>query len=439
MRRLAGLLSLTAAGMSALIWLKPWLSGYWLLVWPSRMLACALAPLLSIAGAAGALLGLVYRRPLSTAVGLAGAVLSARYVAQVISPHDGFEAVLGPDWEDRIPPALKSHLAPRRWPYVMPAETPPAHWQRNVAYGINSDTGMPLRADLWEPLPGTPRTGLAVIYAHGGAWRINDKDRGTRAFFKRLVGQGHVVMDIAYSMAPAVQMRSMVADIKRAILWLKANAAAYQLDPARIVLAGGSAGGHLSLLAAYTPNDPAFQPEGEDGDTSVCGVISFYGPTDFRAVDRDMQRAVRELTEWPLPVYGTLLRWMLRGSGLMNAGDSLDAGIGFVSNLLGEAGDGTDDPYSRFSPIDHAGPHCPPTLQLQGAGDFFGMAQPVRQLHRKLRAAGVPSILVEFPHTDHAFDLILPQVSPSAQAALYDVERFLALLSDGTQLGRQGD
>ena len=45
-----------------------------------------------------------------------------------------------------------------------------------------------------------------------------------------------------------------------------------------------------------------------------------------------------------------------------------------------------------------------------------------------LQAAGVPSVLVEFPNSDHAFDLVLPHISPAAQAATYDVERFLALM-----------
>ncbi len=56
------------------------------------------------------------------------------------------------------------------------------------------------------------------------------------------------------------------------------------------------------------------------------------------------------------------------------------------------------------------------------------MSRSVRRLHQLLRTAGVPSVLVEFPNSDHAFDLVLPRISPAAQAATYDVERFLALM-----------
>ncbi len=45
-----------------------------------------------------------------------------------------------------------------------------------------------------------------------------------------------------------------------------------------------------------------------------------------------------------------------------------------------------------------------------------------------LREAGVPVVWIEFPHTEHGFDLIALQISPVAQAATYDVERFLAML-----------
>lgn len=100
----------------------------------------------------------------------------------------------------------------------------------------------------------------------------------------------------------------------------------------------------------------------------------------------------------------------------------------FIAQLLGAGPDEQPELYHRLLPSGHVGPHCPPTLLLQGASDIFGMAASIKRLHQALRQAGVLSILVEFLATDHAFDMVLPQVSPAAQAATYDVERFLALL-----------
>ena len=54
---------------------------------------------------------------------------------------------------------------------------------------------------------------------------------------------------------------------------------------------------------------------------------------------------------------------------------------------------------------------------------------PSPTLHAALQAAGVPSVELRLPRTDHAFDLFLPEVSPTAQTAMYDVDRFLALMA----------
>ena len=84
--------------------------------------------------------------------------------------------------------------------------------------------------------------------------------------------------------------------------------------------------------------------------------------------------------------------------------------------------------YRRASPVTYAGSGCPPTL-LQGEHDSFVSAEAVRALAAKLREAGVPVVHVEYPQTEHAFDIILPRLSQAAQAALYETERFLALLA----------
>jgi acetyl esterase/lipase len=97
--------------------------------------------------------------------------------------------------------------------------------------------------------------------------------------------------------------------------------------------------------------------------------------------------------------------------------------------LLGGTPDEVPEVYRQASPISYVGPACPPTLLLQGADDMVVSAQAVRQLAEALWAAGAPVLHVEYPQTEHAFDIILPDFAPAAQAALYEVERFLALLA----------
>jgi acetyl esterase/lipase len=76
------------------------------------------------------------------------------------------------------------------------------------------------------------------------------------------------------------------------------------------------------------------------------------------------------------------------------------------------------------------GPDTPPTLQFVGEHDVYLSRRGAElALHRKLLEAGVSSVYVEYPRTDHMFDMFLPVFSPAAQAAMYDVDRFLALMA----------
>ena len=84
--------------------------------------------------------------------------------------------------------------------------------------------------------------------------------------------------------------------------------------------------------------------------------------------------------------------------------------------------------YQLASPITHVHPGCPPTLLMQGNHDVITPVDATCVLHAKLVELGVPAINVVYPSTDHGFDLSFPQVNPAAQSALYDVDRFLAIL-----------
>lgn len=385
-----------------------------------QLFAGALSPFLAIAGGLGALNGSLRKDCKAVWAGLLGALISVRYILKVTAQHGGFNQAFGADWQSRIPSELQRRMLPKRWTPVR-KDPPQVPWQRDVVFGTHVETGDPLLADIWQPPQDVPRTGLAVIFLHGSGWAYADKDFGTRYFFRHLAGQGHVMMDVAYTLAPKARLHAMVADIKRAIAWMKVNASEYGADPGCIVLMGGSAGGHLALLAAYTPNHPELDPSDVRIDTSVRAVVSYYGPPDLQ----NLYHQFRTLLAF------TGDTWLERQ---FKAG--LEWGFGFefhpvgewVPNFLGGAPDTVPELYRLGSPITHVGPHCPPTLLLQGAHDVSGMTPDVRRLYRALRKAGVTSIYVEFPNTHHGFDLTVPKWSPAAQAATYDTERFLALM-----------
>ena len=430
MKKVSRTLSYLSAFLSALALIRPqsgWMSAVLLM---PKLLAGAWAPFLTIAGGLGALIGLARRDRRAVWAGLFGAAVAGRYVVKVTAPHDGFAQAFGPDWESRIPPGVRARMLPRRYtPWL--ADPPQVPWQRDVVFGIHKETGDPLLADVWQPPDDVARTGLAVIYLHGSGWHYLDKDVGTRHFFRNLAGQGHVVMDVAYTLAPKAQLQAMVADVKRAIAWMKANAAEYGVNPGRIVLVGGSAGGHLALLAAYTPNHPQLQPADVDTDTSVRAVVCYYGLSDLRASCEYFQARYGDVTTsetWLEGLYIASIEPIFHRTRFLPSYGNYVGPAELLPGLLGGTPNEVPELYRLGSPINHVGPHCPPTLLLQGAHDMGGMVPDVRHLHRALRQAGVPSVYVEFPDTEHGFDLIFPKWSPAAQAATYDAERFLALV-----------
>jgi acetyl esterase/lipase len=98
-------------------------------------------------------------------------------------------------------------------------------------------------------------------------------------------------------------------------------------------------------------------------------------------------------------------------------------------NLVGCLPDENPDLYEQVSPLYHVGPHCPPTLLVQGEPDWLVPVEQVRRLRQALCAASVQVAYVEVPYSDHGFDLVLTRFSPAAQVALQSVERFLALMA----------
>jgi acetyl esterase/lipase len=434
-RTLAYLLAFLASGTSLLLYHKNRAPRGFAL-WIPKLLAGALSPFLAFAGVLGALLGLLTNAPLAVLSGLLGAGAMLRYLQRVAAPQDGFERAFGPDWKEQIPAGLSNSLAKPGLTW-RPAPMPEPHWERDLPYWTFPITGQKLLCDVWQPPPGVQPTGLAFLYFHGSAWYLLDKDYGTRPFFRSLAAQGHVIMDVAYRLAPEADMFEMVSDVKRAVAWMKANAAGYGVDPNCIVLGGGSAGGHLSLLAAYTADDPDLTPDDVlTADLSVRGVVAEYGPADLVACyyHTNQHKTTRRRTT-PSTKPGSNANptpaWIKKAMGenyeRLGMAKGLDAGS-FVA-LFGGDPEEIPEIYAQYSPLSHVHPGCPPTLLIQGEDDLITPVGATQDLYNRLLRAGVPAVLVVFPQTDHGFDLVLPHISPTARAALSNVERFLALLA----------
>jgi acetyl esterase/lipase len=247
-------------------------------------------------------------------------------------------------------------------------------------------------------------------------------------------------MDVAYRLSPETDIPGMVADAKRALAWLTTHAADLQVKCDRIVFVGGSVGGHLALLAAYTHHDPTLTPaELAGADPRVCGVVSLYGQADLAAHydHTDQQKTCRPddpQPDWDAPPPP----WMARlfGPDAGRLGLQHVAAASRLDWLIGGTPSQVPDRYARLSPIHHVHPGCPPTLLVHGRHDEMAPVAAMRQLHQRLQQAGVPVTAVYLPHTDHAFDLMGTVWSPQARTAIHVLERFLAVLAATDQRPR---
>jgi acetyl esterase/lipase len=129
--------------------------------------------------------------------------------------------------------------------------------------------GKPLLLDLH--VPDGPGPFAAAILIHGGGFDEGSKSTNVRPLFEPLSDAGFAWFSIDYRLAPAVHFPEAMEDVNSAIRWVKAHAAEYRVDVARIAIIGESAGGFFVNYAG-THETPA---------TKVAAVVDFYGPSDY--------------------------------------------------------------------------------------------------------------------------------------------------------------
>jgi acetyl esterase/lipase len=182
--------------------------------------------------------------------------------------------------------ALDGDLAPatvehrrRRLPLLRVLVIPIVSWRpgvrryRNVRYG---DAGRGNTLDVYVRRGGTVDSPV-FVYLHGGAFRIGNKLLGARPLLYRLAASGWVCVSANYRLQPRVGYGEELLDVKRVVRWVREHAAEHGADASTVFLAGGSSGAHLAATAALTADDAGLQPGFEHVDTSVSGVVCFYG------------------------------------------------------------------------------------------------------------------------------------------------------------------
>ena len=174
--------------------------------------------------------------------------------------------------------------------------------RRNVAYGPDRAH----RVDIYRP-SATAGPSPVLIHLHGGGFVSGGKSRETQPLLNQLAAQGWLCLSGNYRLRGAAQHPNPLIDVKRLIAWTRENADELGADPSSVFLAGCSAGGHLAVSAALTPNQAELQPDFDTADTSVAGVVAFYGYLGPRSADPTSSPATLARPDAPpmLVIHGT--------------------------------------------------------------------------------------------------------------------------------------
>ncbi len=299
---------------------------------------------------------------------------------------------LGPGYRDGIvlPPRPDEGQAKvSRVPVLLATFTSRRRFLRDddVSYG---PFGRRNQLDVWAR-PDLPEGSKApvVVQVHGGAWVWGSKTGQAYPLLSHLVERGWICVAVNYRLSPRSTWPDHVVDVKRAVAWVKENIASYGGDPGFVAITGGSAGGHLSALAALTAGDPTFQPGFEGADTTVQAAVPFYGVYDWTGT-QGMRRDTVPFLEHKV-----------------------------VKARIRER----RETFVQASPINRVHAAAPPFFLLHGDRDVLASVEQARRFARALRERSeAPVAYGEMHGAHHAFDVMS---STRTVHAVQAVERFL--------------
>lgn len=265
---------------------------------------------------------------------------------------------------------------------------------RDVSY--DDRFGAATTMDVFLP-DGEARDRPAILMIHGGAWRTGSKEHYHDAAI-RMARSGYVAAAINYRLVPDGAYPRGVQDCVCALSYLRAHADELGLDPARVAVAGYSAGGHLASLLGMAADAPEHEPDCASGGTGLPNaVISAAGVQDFHGKDH-----------------------------------------GWIHDFLGGSESEVPEIYDAASPISRVAPGKPPLLMLAGGADWLVDTEDMERMRDALRDTGNDAELLLTSGGGHllnpdenvgALDVELADLTPEGWTAMAEfLER---------QLGRQ--
>jgi acetyl esterase/lipase len=273
--------------------------------------------------------------------------------------------------QDQPPPADTRHIR-RKW--------------LDIPYAARSPSQ---KLDIYLPDDGDGPFPV-IVSLHGGAFMGCDK--ADLQILPMLEGlkKDYAVVGANYRLSGEALFPALVQDVKAAVRWIRAHAGEHRLDGGRIAAWGGSAGGYLSLMLGTTAGLPELEDPSlgnADQPTEVQAVVAWYPPSDFLAMDSQLEAA-----GMPPP------------EGMHHAGAQSPESL-----LLGAKITEVPERVRAANPGTYVRPGAPPFLIQHGTRDAVVPAQQSVNLTARLRAVlGPERVLLETiegaEHADPMFE-----------------------------------
>jgi acetyl esterase/lipase len=260
---------------------------------------------------------------------------------------------------------------------------PPHKRQQDVIYGRKYGTALTM--DVFRPTG--KANGAAVVLVVSGGWFSSHAaiNAGFAAEFTR---RGYTVFAVVHGSQPKYTIPEILEDLHRAIRFIRHSAKTYGIDPERIGITGGSAGGHLSLMqgTAGKPGDPKAKDPVDRASSRVRAVGCFFPATDFLNWGAEGKLVLPHMPEVIKPAFAFHTRDPRTG-GFVPVKDPEK-----VKAILREV-----------SPVTHVTKESAPALIIHGDKDKLVPIQQGEVMVARLKEAGVAAELVVKRGADHGW------------------------------------
>lgn len=256
----------------------------------------------------------------------------------------------------------------------VPLKTPVINQISDVVYEQVPMRGYPnvaMKMDILQPK--SEKKLPAIVYVTGGGFINANKDNGIQLRM-HLAEAGYVVASIQYRVAPTARFPEPLEDVKSSIRYLKAHADQFGIDPERVGIIGGSAGGYLAAMAATTSGTTTFDKgDNLQAGSDVKAAVDLYGLSDLTRIGDDYSDAVKEAHQ---SAGATEALWV-NGSAVFGGKDG-----GILADPEGA---------QKANPITYISRTSAPMLLMHGTNDTIVSPSQTDLLFQALQRHNIPS------------------------------------------------